>query len=399
MPPPRPTQPLPWGALLVLVVIVAALGIPTPEERVLSPLLMSPAAGHERDSLRFGFVADAQQEGERGRLRGSLDALRRLGAHVLLYGGDTSYGYGGPPADWVEAMEPFQGQTLLVYGNHDRSGTYRDYHPQGPEGTTWWAWRPEARGLVVVGLDTNAPLRPSSEQTAWLERTLAAHANDTVVLLLHMPWWVPQGERNTWIDADGEHLDRLVDAHRVDVVLAAHTHYYARMERNATTFIINGPAEAHTRSVPPAVALASDHSASIETWMMLDVLPCGIAGWTYDARSHAQVDSFARGTASLRVAGETAWCEEPPPAQEPPAIPAPAGDESPTPSTQVREEPAPGTPLAQPATPAPASEEALTPSTQVLDVPGPGAAWTTGAIVVAVLMATRRKQIPSDHGR
>lgn len=307
------------GVLVCALVFVGVAGVARGQEAALA----QPGG-----ALRLGFVTDAQEEGERPLLRAAVGVLDDLGASWLLYGGDTSYDYNPPPWDWRDAMAPFENRTLYVYGSHDTREGYEEYQPRanvsaGAQASTWWVWGRD--GVVVVGLDTNAPLWKWSEQGMWLDATLAEHANETVILLLHKPWWVPSEHApQGWIQADATHMDALMERHEVDLVLSGHEHYYSRMTRNDTTYVIGGPVEAHTRDVPWSVALESDVSVSSETWMVLDVLPCGVLAEVYDVRAGHMLDSFSRGE-GLRGGDGSASCPRAPPMSSGAVGKSPAG--------------------------------------------------------------------------
>lgn len=341
--------------------------------------------------LRLGFVTDAQEEGNgREQLK---DAIRRLGemnASVLLYGGDTNYGYQDPPDDWREAMEPFANRTLFVYGNHDSWKGYEPYHPPGPDDKTWWTWQRGA--TIIVGLDTNEELWPGSDQAEWLETTLVQHRNATVVLLLHKPWWVvSEGHApEDWVQADPSHMDRLVRTHGVDMVLGGHEHYYSRMVRNGTLYLIGGPVEAHARQVPESVANASQHATTNETWTYFDLLSCGIAGWTYDARQHSLRDQFTFGSDILIEDGRAAR-RPPPPTRE-------ARETTPGPATPAGAAAPRNVPVAN-ATREPPDESVAMPASLEGGLTGGAVALAIGLMVGAALgylagRAVGRKQGP-----
>lgn len=269
------------------------------------PALLAGAAGdagreaREVDvpTLRFGVLSDAQEDGERPGLRAAVRELERLGASALLYAGDTSYGHGGPPETWAGSLASFDkpGRTLFVYGNHDDGDAYARWLPD-PEAGTWWSER--IGDVLVVGLDTNAPLHVGSPQMRWLEATLAKPADGPVILVMHIAWWPPNAHHAERLafPGDGAVMDALVAEHGVDLVLAGHEHYYARETRGGVPHVVLGAVEAHVREVPADLAARAEASASVATLTRLDVHACGLAAWTTTPDGEP-VDRFAIGVA------------------------------------------------------------------------------------------------------
>lgn len=217
-------------------------------------ILLLPVAGAQPATgeavLRLGLLSDAQESGERPLLRAAVAELQAQDVEWLLYLGDTSYGYGGPPADWVDALGAYAEHGLLfVPGNHDDGRAYGEYMPT-PAPPTWWAW--ERDGLLVVGLDTNKPLDAASPQLAWLRDTLAGRDADTVIVMGHMSWWTPNvhHDASDSFEGDADALRRLIAERDVEMVIAGHEHYYARTTLDGIPYVVMGAVEAQVREVP-----------------------------------------------------------------------------------------------------------------------------------------------------
>lgn len=257
-------------------------------------LLAAPASAEVRlpdEPARIAVAGDAQEEGGRPALRAAVAQMERLDVALLLYGGDTSYGWGGPPDDWADALGPYEDRTLLVPGNHDDAEAYASWRTEDAN-ATWWS--AEAGVVVIVALDSDQPAWPGTPQWEWLERTLREHRDDTVVLATHVPWWVPNAHHSEELafPGDARRIDALVREHDVDLVLGAHEHYYARIDRDGVPHVVNSAVEAQLRDVPREVEEEAARSGKVSTWILLDVLPCGVAGRTYHVEDGGVLDRF-----------------------------------------------------------------------------------------------------------
>lgn len=228
-------------------------------------MLVAPAvaASPAEPVLRLGLLSDAQESGERPLLRAAVGELQARDVEWLLYVGDTSYSYGGPPEDWVDALGPYADHGLLfVPGNHDDGREYGAYMPTQAVPPTWWSW--EHDGLLVLGLDTNKPLDAGSPQLSWLSDALEGREADTVLVMAHMSWWAPNAhhdEANAF-HGDADAMHRLMVNHDVEMVIAGHEHYYARTSRDGVAYVVMGAVEAQVREVPEEMkedAWAQEH--------------------------------------------------------------------------------------------------------------------------------------------
>ncbi|HRW10528.1 MAG TPA: metallophosphoesterase, partial [Caldilineaceae bacterium] len=139
-----------------------------------------------------------------------------------------------------------------------------DYHARF--GRSWYSW--EQAGLHFVVLNSqimNSALPEATEQAAWLEADLAAHAGERIFLFLHLPPYLYAAD-----EPDLGHYDnlgepargwllQLIEHYRVELVFAAHVHW-AYYNKIGTTRYHTTPSVAFTRpgfselfsSPPPA---------------------------------------------------------------------------------------------------------------------------------------------------
>lgn len=294
-----------------------------------------PAAWPEEapaGTLRLAFLADAQEEEDRTGLRELVALAHASGASRLLYGGDTNYHFRDAPPDWVEALAPYEDRTLFVFGNHDGGPGYQPFLPAIPN-TTWWRWEDE--GVVVLGLNTNRDLTNESPQLRWLDERLAEDRGRVVLLMLHIPWWVPPYEGSKLpFPGDAEGMRARVNDTPVAIVLGAHQHHYSRHDVDGIPHIITGPADAHMRGASEESTRDAIVEARARTIVLLDASRCGVAarvltpdGAVLDEveRPHVprEEDAAALEAQGLRCVEGDARPSEIPPPPPPPSTPTP----------------------------------------------------------------------------
>jgi 3',5'-cyclic AMP phosphodiesterase CpdA len=144
--------------------------------------------------------------------------------------GDAAYQY-ATAATLGSCYEPTWGRhrdrTWAVPGNHDYvEGRAVDFHAYfgsgaGPDG--YFARR--LGDWLVIGLDSEQRVSGLDRQYRWLERTLAGNADaPCTIAMWHAPLFSSGFHRGS-----GRHMQRfweLLDAHRTDVVLNGHEHFY-----------------------------------------------------------------------------------------------------------------------------------------------------------------------------
>lgn len=318
---PRPragVRALPMLAVLLL----AALALARAEESEPAWPQRAPAG-----SIRLAFLADGQEEENRSGLREMVALAARHNASTLLYGGDTTYEYGEAPPDWVDALSPFQNRTLFVYGNHDGGESYRPFLPtMGNE--TWWRW--EKDGVVVLGLNTNRDLANGSPQARWLDARLDEDEGRLVIVMMHIPWWVPPYEGSQLpFPGDADEMRARMNETPAALVLAGHQHHYSRHEVDGIPYLITSAADAQLRHPAGGKTAGALVEAHQRTLVLLDASPCGVVvrvlapdGETLDRVQHA-VAPAKEDAARLKTMGlQCAEGDARPSAIPPPPTPA-----------------------------------------------------------------------------
>jgi 3',5'-cyclic AMP phosphodiesterase CpdA len=238
-----------------------------------------PFPAGERPALRLAVVGDIGDSGSR------LDATARAidgliddePFDVLLLLGDNVYP-GGDPARLPEVVfGPFapvldRGTELLaILGNHDVLEGYGDAQMEALGMPGRW-WSVERSGVLLIGLDSNAPNDP--EQLAWLERTLRdTRAVWKIVALHHPPYSAGYQGSNKATRAS---FSPLFERYGVQLVLSGHDHDYQRsVAITGTTYVVTGAA-AGTRRTGEAGFTAV--SFSWHSYLELGVYPDRIVG-------------------------------------------------------------------------------------------------------------------------
>lgn len=132
-----------------------------------------------------------------------------------------------------------------VVGNHDYDGFYNTLRPRHyldlfrPSGTTWFAWSCGSARFAAIDLNAEFPLGVSvaSPQHAWLMNEVRSPAWTGAawrILLVHQPPW-----SRSWAGYGGDEAVRaivepLVGTHRLDLVIAGHSHAYERFTRTVS---------------------------------------------------------------------------------------------------------------------------------------------------------------------
>lgn len=200
-----------------------------------------PAAGQP---CRFAAWADSQGGWP---TFGRLVALMAARAPHFSVGIGDLVNDGSDPAAWrafLAATAPLAVQVpvIPVAGNHDYDGFYNTLRPQHylelfrPSGTTWFAWSCGSARFVAIDLNAEFPIGVSaaSKQHEWLMNEVRSPAWIGAawrILLVHQPPW-----SRSWAGYDGDEsvralVEPLAATHRLDLVIAGHSHAYERLAR------------------------------------------------------------------------------------------------------------------------------------------------------------------------
>ena len=155
-------------------------------------------------------------------------------------------------ADWARQGIP----VFPALGNHELQGC-RESHDDNPCLENWWnafatlrPWRwysvSIGESLLALILDSDASLKPGSEQRGWLERRIAEADADShisfLLILLHYP---PVRDPVFPHGRDEAEVQRYLSRHAPElrvrvIVVGSHVHNYERFSRDGVTYLVSG---------------------------------------------------------------------------------------------------------------------------------------------------------------
>lgn len=178
----------------------------------------------------------------------TMRALRTLDPTFVLHSGDISYAGGDPQvwAAWFALVEPLAATRpwVTALGNHEANvegagapvvGTpvldpielafyQQRFGLPGNELYYSFDWQ----GAHFVALDTFSQVTLPPEESAWLDKDLAAHANATwTIVFLHEPPYSSNAAHGSSQRVQQAFVS-IFEKNRVDLVIAAHDHAYER---------------------------------------------------------------------------------------------------------------------------------------------------------------------------
>ena len=162
---------------------------------------------------------------------------------------------------FFEPLEPVIGATSLFFarGNHDGSAEDMLRWFETPGGRTWYSFTCGPVHVVVLDCYVNM-----SEFRDWLDLDLAQSQAPWKIMMYHEPTFDFGGHLSHW----GRDLLPIFAKHRVDVVLAGHSHLYERFvplrltdsSDHATTFITTGGGGVNLYPISPHPLLVKAES-------------------------------------------------------------------------------------------------------------------------------------------
>jgi len=191
--------------------------------------------------------------------RALVDRIASEKPAAILIGGDLVYD-GSDPSDYqvfkreTRAWTDEQIPVFPALGNHELKGCEEDASDCLEN---WWgafgdlALRPNRWYSVAIGasllalvLDSDAALKPGSEQRAWLEREIA-DAGDQVKFILIVLHYPPVRDPLFPRMREEQEVARYLSRHarrlpQQVLVIGSHVHNYERYSRDGVTYVVSG---------------------------------------------------------------------------------------------------------------------------------------------------------------
>jgi acid phosphatase len=232
---------------------------------LLSVVLSGRLIGQTEEPFRFLAIGDSGSGTEdQGRIAGRMWEWRERHPYnlVLMLGdniyGNTEAGGGGSPKRFPAEFDQFYQRFLdqgvrfrAALGNHDLQtghGKYeiadeRRFGIAGPLG--YYEFSP-AGGLVdFFALNSQLRGRQMHAQIDWLKEKLRASTARWKVVFLHQPLYTPPG-RHGPDRAMRAAIEESLNTYGVQLVLAGHNHFYARMKPiGGVEYVVSGGGGRH----------------------------------------------------------------------------------------------------------------------------------------------------------
>jgi predicted phosphodiesterase len=201
------------------------------------PLLTFVTAVGPDDAFTFTIIGDTQRNPDVTAKIARLMWAHR--PHFVLHVGDV-VDDGPDKNQWVHDLfwpcaELF-GRAAVVptIGNHEKDHAYYYKYFSLPEPEYYYRFRYGNADFFAI--DTNKPVRPGSEQYAWLDKALGESDARWKFVFHHHPCYSSDEDDygNTWKggsrqgDSNARQLVPLYEKHNVDIVFNGHIHLYER---------------------------------------------------------------------------------------------------------------------------------------------------------------------------
>jgi hypothetical protein len=214
--------------------------------------LMLVVYGDTRFTQREDVVNSVARRALVARIAGEKPAAILIGGDLVYDGSDVSdyQTYRSETAEWSKETIP----VFPALGNHEFKGCAPDVHDCLEN---WWSafddlplrphrWYSVAVGsnLLALVLDSDAPLKPASEQRVWFEEQMAAAGDQVkfILILLHYP---PVRDPFFPRMREEKEIARYLSAHARSLqqrvlVVGSHVHNYERYSRDGVTYVVSG---------------------------------------------------------------------------------------------------------------------------------------------------------------
>lgn len=221
-------------------------------DRTFSPwrqLRTAAAGGKAAPAVQFLYVGDTQNKNASLSTRVMHEAVRHApNADLVLFAGDlVSEAVDDDEwGEWFDATMPLARMLFApAAGNHEYIEVVDDDgHEQrvlppswsahfalpgngaaGLAATSYWFDWQQVRFVMLDGTSA-LDLDTAAVQARWLDDVLAANANPWAIVLIHQPIYSPRADRDNL--QLREHIQPVLESHRVDLVLQGHDHTYGR---------------------------------------------------------------------------------------------------------------------------------------------------------------------------
>lgn len=180
---------------------------------------------------------------------------------LMLHGGD--WATGSSEDHWRDEHFPLNQPNLVQFkkempiagcrGNHD-SLTFGKYYPYPYEGDFYWSFDYGPAHIVIVNQYSKDKIyETDSDQYKWLVNDLAKSTKKWKFIVLHDPGWSAGGNAHGNNKKVQSLIQPLCLQYGVDIVFAAHNHYYARCSVDGIEHITSGGGGAG-QAVPGPIA-------------------------------------------------------------------------------------------------------------------------------------------------
>lgn len=223
-------------------------------DRTWSPWRQLRTAAPAGTPLEFLYIGDTQNKNASLVTRVMHEAVRHASdAHLVLFAGDlVSEAVDDDEwGEWFDATGPLATMAFApAPGNHEFFKEHEDTPQErrvlgepwkahfalpgngvgDVEASTYWFDYQGIRFVVIDGTSV-LDLDAGAAQAQWLDEVLSANPHRWSIVLIHQPFYSPRADRvNTELR---EHLQPVIEQHRVDLVLQGHDHVYGRRSGEA----------------------------------------------------------------------------------------------------------------------------------------------------------------------
>ncbi len=139
--------------------------------------------------------------------------------------------FGADQGSWkpqfFDPIKPFSAEIpiLTVLGNHERNAIYYYNFYALNNNEAWWS--SDYGPVHIIGLDSNQPGEPGTDQYKWLIDDLEKNKDaDWIIVMFHHPLFGCRPFRD--VNQLRWHWHPVFQKYKVDLVIGGDDHYYAR---------------------------------------------------------------------------------------------------------------------------------------------------------------------------